>query len=470
MPRLLVFCFLALALSLGPLDAARTHAIKTPAELTAAVAAVQPGDTLVVADGTYADWLITLTGQGTPEAPITLRAATPGRVILTGNSRLHVTGSHLVVSGFRFENVGPATAHNIVHFDGVQHGRLTQCAFFRCGNSSRRHIVRVGNTSRHCRVDHNYFERLRGQGIGVTRDGENTDNRIDRNWLNRTEGDGGENNGFEPIQLGAGGPSDFPMRALVEYNLIENMLEEDDADPELISVKSGYNRIFANTFRGNSPSRNLTLRSADHCVVEGNFLLGCYIRGYGVGHRILNNLIIGGRDGIHLPGGEGKLYADTRDCLIAHNTILNPEDSGIEINGDGASGGPRISRITVLNNIVIGAGDTAFYEGPDAREITYGGNIASVPRDSKLGPEHAARVVADPRIAVFNGKLRDASSPAVNAGVTGAEVAHDIDGTPRDARPDVGAYEYTPQPGGNNRPLTPSDVGPAWLGGPPETE
>jgi hypothetical protein len=465
MSRLFVFCFLSLTFLLVPLDAARIHSVVTPADLTTAVADAQPGDTLLVADGTYTDWLITVTCHGTAAAPITVRAATPGRVIFTGNSRMHVTGSHVVISGFRFENIGPASAHNVVHFDGARHSRLTQCAFYRCGNSAKRHIVRVGNTSQHCRVDHNYFERIRGQGIGVTRDGDNTDNRIDHNWLNRTEGDGGDNNGFEPIQLGAGGPSDFPMRALVEYNLIENMRVEDDADPELISVKSGYNRIFANTLRGNSPNRSLTLRSADHCVVEGNFLLGCYLRGYGVGHRIINNVIIGGRDGIHLPGGNGKLYADTRDCLIAHNTIINPEDSGIELNGDGATNGPLISRITILNNIVIGARDTAYYEGSAANEITYGGNLAFVSSAAKAGRKGAVAFTVDPHVDVTTGRLRDASSPAKDAGVVNAEIAHDFDGQPRDARPDLGADELAEEPG-RNRPLTPTDVGPAWLGGP----
>src|SRR5205807_692105 len=54
---------------------------------------------LVMADGTWKDQAIAFRGKGTPEEPITLRAETPGKVILTGRSSLEIDGESLVVRG-----------------------------------------------------------------------------------------------------------------------------------------------------------------------------------------------------------------------------------------------------------------------------------------------------------------------------------------------------------------------------------
>src|SRR5256885_633170 len=60
---------------------------------------LRPGDVLVMADGTWTDQAVVFRGRGTPDQPITLRAQTPGRVVLTGASSLKIDGEHLVVSG-----------------------------------------------------------------------------------------------------------------------------------------------------------------------------------------------------------------------------------------------------------------------------------------------------------------------------------------------------------------------------------
>jgi len=48
--------------------------------------------------------------------------------------------------------------------------------------------------------------------------------------------------------------------------------------------------------------------------------------------------------------------------------------------------------------------------------------------------------LADSRIDSFDGHLT-ANSPAVNAGTTSGAPDDDLEGNPRDANPDIGAYE-----------------------------
>jgi hypothetical protein len=77
-------------------------------------------------------------------------------------------------------------------------------------------------------------------------------NRIDRNYLKNVPYPGGEVNGREGIQLGQlkelkNGLDDHIIgRSIVENNLLENV----DYDPEVISVKTNENLIRFNTIRG----------------------------------------------------------------------------------------------------------------------------------------------------------------------------------------------------------------------------
>ena len=72
-------------------------------QLEKAVAAAAPGDTVVIRDGTWTDWIVKLRASGTPEQPVTVKAQTPGRVRLTGKVRVEISGSHLVVTGLLFQ-------------------------------------------------------------------------------------------------------------------------------------------------------------------------------------------------------------------------------------------------------------------------------------------------------------------------------------------------------------------------------
>ncbi len=78
--------------------------VTSPAELRAATAAARPGDEIVIRDGSYRDWDISLSSSGTAPDPVVVRAQTPGQVRLSGNSRLGISGDYVTVSGLCFQD------------------------------------------------------------------------------------------------------------------------------------------------------------------------------------------------------------------------------------------------------------------------------------------------------------------------------------------------------------------------------
>ena len=84
-----------------------THAVinvKNIIELNEVLEKVMPGDEIILANGIWKDAQIDFYGLGTQEQPITLRAETPGKVFIEGESYIHLGGKHLIVDGLYFRN------------------------------------------------------------------------------------------------------------------------------------------------------------------------------------------------------------------------------------------------------------------------------------------------------------------------------------------------------------------------------
>ena len=87
---------LLLACGLAPVRGAEV-VVSSVADLQAAVNRAQPGDVVVLANGTYTNNVITVTTSN-----ITLRAATSGSVFLNGTNAIIIRGNDIVFSGFQF--------------------------------------------------------------------------------------------------------------------------------------------------------------------------------------------------------------------------------------------------------------------------------------------------------------------------------------------------------------------------------
>src|SRR5688500_18069850 len=64
-------------------------------QLNKAISSAKPGDVIVMADGVWPDARIDFNASATEKAPVTIRARTPGKVVLTGESKLTFSKPYL---------------------------------------------------------------------------------------------------------------------------------------------------------------------------------------------------------------------------------------------------------------------------------------------------------------------------------------------------------------------------------------
>jgi poly(beta-D-mannuronate) lyase len=472
---------LAIALAAANLATGAEVLVSTPEELTAAIAASRPGETLVVQNGVYPDWRVSFQAAGTAANPTTCRAQTPGGVKFTGNARLEISGSCLVVSGFLFEDARSTRHASIVEFRGAHYCRLTDCSFVRCGDpeSTYTRTVNLAYGSSHNRVDHCFMTGTLSMGMGVVvRDGDggsgNTDNRFDHNYFKDIQRL--SSNGQEPIQLGQDQTAfgHVSVRALVEDNLFQNA----SGDSEIISNKSADNVIRGNTMRDSKAG--ICLRGGRNVLVEGNYCLRTRgIRVYGHGHTVINNYLEETEDGICLDAGQYRdgqfvdretsgSYQAASAVLVAHNTIVGPTDSGIGLGRDrGRTHGGVLKnelphQIRFVNNLLTGTRGVLIRDD-GSRDVTWQTNIAWPGPQAKPGLSNRGIIEIDPRLARDDGiRYRpDSHSPARDAGTILPEVVADYSGRQRVGSPDIGCDEVS-HAAVANRPLGPEDVGPSW--------
>ena len=281
--------------------AARGADLRLPLEkVAAALAAAQPGDRIVIADGTYRDAELKWLGRGTEEAPILIEAQTPGGVRIEGGSTLRLAGEWLEVSGLDFRD-GFAPKGSVVEFrcggEVANHCRLTDCVIDGY-NPVRRDIAYsyVLLYGRHNRVDHCAFTGKLNLGVTLIvnleeeRSRQNF-HRIDHNRFGYRPVYG--SNGAETIRVGTSHQAYTSSNTLIE----ENLFERCNGEVEVVSIKSSDNLIRNNRFW--ECEGVLALRHGDRNEVSGNIFVGNLRRNTGgvrvvnAGHRICGNRFYG---------------------------------------------------------------------------------------------------------------------------------------------------------------------------------
>jgi poly(beta-D-mannuronate) lyase len=432
-PIQLIPIMVVAALTLLAAQAAE-HKVSSVSDSTNAAARAQPGDVLVMKDGILTDQPVVFRARGTADKPITLRAATAGKVILTGKSSLTIDGEHLVVSGLLLRD-GQLTG------DGVKlaghHNRLTECAV--TGGDYKFFVHLFGKSNR---LDHCYLAGKTNDSptLQVEVEGSYNYHRIDHNHFGPRPPLG--RNGGETIRVGYSHQSMTNSGTLVENNLFDRC----DGELEIISSKSCENVYRANTFL--DCAGTLTLRHGNRCFVEGNFFLGNRkkgsggIRVIGEDHVIINNYVDGVVQGgiwitAGIPDSELKGYFQARNCLIAFNTIADSAGPCLQL--DAGMGTARRTlrpeNITIATNLFSPGDRGALFKGTEGAGWKWLGNVA-------------------------------AGVPADHAGVrsTGQKLVRTADGLLRPGGDeDVSAGFSTPSGTVAARPLTTRDVGPSWM-------
>ncbi|CAN5483095.1 polysaccharide lyase 6 family protein [soil metagenome] len=486
MNRFFVTCVLVLGLM--PLARAEDRLVANNDELGHAIKTAQPGDSIILKDGTWTDAEIKFYGTGEESKPITLRAETPGKVTLSGASKLSIGGSWLIVDGVSFKD-GAVTSGSVVQFrDGDDKGanncRLTNCAIVEYNPPE----APAGNTQwvslygQKNRVDHCYFKGKNTSGpiFVVWVEDQPNDHRVDGNYFAGRPGLG--RNGGETIRVGTSQVSMNNSRTIVEDNYFENC----DGEAEIISNKSCENVYRRNTFVECKGA--LVMRHGNRCTVQDNWFFGRGkegtggIRLIGEDHKIYNNYLDGlvGRgfesampivNGI--PNSKPNEYFRVQRAIIAFNTLVNCEQNitfGIGV-GFRNRAEPAMNVVVADNLIVPRAATTQPIVQFDDKPIdttwqsnVFFGGVGGLPEE--VMQSGGARAINPQLHETESGLLKPADSNAIRAqsSVDLSFITHDIEGKPRpaDAR-DVGCFQVSSKEAPKYRPLTPADVGPAWM-------
>ena len=450
-----------------------------PGALARAIKGARPGDTIVMADGTWRDATVVFAAEGEPGRAVTLRAATPGKVVLSGASRLQIAGHDLVVEGLLFTD-GAVTSGNVIEFRRSSSELATRCRLTGCAivgysppdiKADSKWVSIYGESNR---VDHCYFAGKTNDGttLIVWVDDQPNQHTIDGNHFGPRPRLG--HNGGETIRVGDSKTSMNVSRTLVENNLFEKC----DGEIEAISNKSSENVYRHNTFL--NCSATLCLRHGNRCLVEGNFFLGNHTRGsggvrvIGEGHRVVNNYFADlegdeSRSAIALTNGIENSplngYFQVKNAVVAFNTLVGNKSSLAIGVAEGKKNILPPQDCLIANNIVVGKKGPLVHEFTLPSRMKWEGNLIF---GADLGIATPSGVTsADPQLAEGPDHLgRPAgASPALGAAVGDfAFVKEDIDGQPRTGKRDIGCDQHA---GGPivHRPLTPDDVGPPWRRG-----
>lgn len=347
---------------------AKVYSVTTLEDFNKVVSTLIPGDEIVLKNGVWKDVELQFFGNGTPEAPITLRAETPGKVRIEGKSNLKLSGEYLHVSGLLFKN-GYTSSGSVIEFRNknnvANHCTVSNCVIEDYSNPNKSkndfwiQINGKNNTVEYCAFT---GKTNKGMTLTVRLDSltsVETNHRIYRNYFGKREPLG--ENGGETIQIGLSQTSHLNGWTKVE----ENLFEHCDGELEIISVKSSENMIINNVFK--ECKGMLTLRHGHRNVVYGNIFLGNGVEGTGgvrvinENQKVFNNFFSGLRGrGVGsalvlvngIPNALPKEYDQVKNAVIFNNTFYDcsiPFQFG---HGNGSNRNMRPQNTVLANNLV----------------------------------------------------------------------------------------------------------------------
>jgi len=369
--------------------------VSTQDEYEAAEKIAQPGDVIVLANGTWTDFDLVLEAKGTAAHPIFLIAEQPGKVVLSGQSSLRLGGEHLIVSGLVFRD-GYTPRNEVISFRRDSetlafNSRVTRTVIENYNNPDRTQrdtwVVMYGQNNV---FDHNHLSGKLNSGPTMTvrlntEDSQNNRHHIHHNYFGPRPVFG--SNGGETLRIGTSHYSLTNSNTLVENNFFDRC----SGEVEIISNKSGGNEYRGNTFYESRGT--LTLRHGNDTLVENNLFDGNDAP-YTGGVRVINakqtikgNLfrnLTGTRfsgalvvmNGV--PNSPINRYHQVDGAVIEDNTF--DQVSTIEL-GEGSDSERSAVPINSVfeNNTVIGSRDrTPFNLYDDMSGIAFADNVTNL--------------------------------------------------------------------------------------------
>jgi len=318
---------------------ATVYTIKSEEEFKAILPKVIPGDRIIIANGTYSNWNLTIPTKGTKAKPVLIMAETPGKVIFSGEvsqTLFNFTGEFTTLSGITFNTCtllkAKGTTGLLVEFNTTSNCRLTDCSFTsNVVKGQFMPLVIISGNGTANQVDGCTFSgNVDNQDVQVKITKESCpqltliENNVfkDKNKVSWANGNGGEcvQIGQDPILLGT-----KEANATVRSNRFIHC----DGENEVISNKSSRNSYLKNYFEANDGE--LVMRGGHDCIISDNVFEGGTggIRVNGTGHTITNNKINNIKTAIRLMYGMAKGKEDTgfyiaaSNCTVTNNHISN---------------------------------------------------------------------------------------------------------------------------------------------------
>lgn len=436
--------------------------VRNASELEAALAAPGPGDVILLANGTWDDAVIRVSGAGTDANPITVGAEIPGQVILTGDSRVQIGGNRVIVRDLIFTGTYTGNDDEVIQFrnsgsDHATNALVTDISIIDYVPADGRDTDWVSFYGSYNELTRSYFSGHDVPGVTVVVDVDEGFNHHDITFNHFADRIFGGENGWETIRVGVSDDSMQESFTVVEHNLFTRL----DGEIEIISNKSGSNIYRYNTFL--DCSGTLTLRHGKGCRVDSNLFLGRGrdgsggVRVIGTDHIIVNNHFedTRGRDGAAITvyagvnGGALNEYFAADRAYIANNTFVDNSLKSIDV-GTGLGSRDRTvfpQNVTVLNNVMTRAFTSgASYIGGEATDnatwtnnLYHNGDLGLTPA---TGFTEADPAVAFDPLRLFS--LPASDGPVANQAVAGTvTLQYDLEGRERMSSFDIGAMEVS---------------------------
>ena len=428
-----------------------TYFVSTAADFNARSAAARPGDVIIIRNGRYSDWNITIRSRGTASAPVIYTAETRKGVKITGATKVTIIGAHNIIGGFVFDTM---TTSNAIIFERASDNRFTDNDFLACGGADKARIITLKDRSDRNRLDHNTMTASKSLGMVIllpTDDdksfGYSHDNRFDHNLFKNTVAETIHTRTTVQIGQFATQHTVDETRTLVDHN------EFRDLGVTAITGKGSTEYYINNRFVNLATTTALGLRAGDNKVVRGNYFenvrAGMTI--FGENHLISNNLFIDiSNNAIQMPAWgrfEGNFDAvtasePTGNSTIANNTFVEAESSGIEIGRPWGIDETRATNppfgVKIMNNIVVSS-TGVLMDIMSATDIYIDRNLYHATGSARIGQQGVDAIVGNPQLDSF--RKPSATSPAIDRAIPLNWITRDFYERSRGSLPHIGAVE-----------------------------
>ncbi len=412
---------------------------------------LQPGDTLIILGGRYVlreyDADVITPPSGTASAWVTIQGEPGNRPVLVGRDNLLTAVNLSGVQYVRIQNL------EITHDDTAQGEAL----YFREG------VEILGAPAAHIVLQDLYIHHIDEYGMNIqdVEDLQIVNCRIEYCGFGALGGPAGEHGGWRNVTIRGcslswsghyyqgGDGSDRP------YDRPDGFGIEPAQGPILIEDTRAEHNYGDGL---DSKAANTVIR---RCVVANNSCDG--VKVWADGSRIENTLIYGRGDGnaepspwaaividqVEQSGARFEIVNVTVDDYMGQNYLMyvqydNPVPVQVTVRNTVFSGRGPECPIYVHGNSTLVADHNLFYLPQNETILTQGETTYTCASIASLG---AGNFCGDPRfVRPAWGEEGDyhlqAGSPAVDAGTSDGAPTVDLENHPRDARPDIGAYEY----------------------------